>query len=176
MSSMGCEGLTIRISGVAEESVVDGPGLRYAVFAQGCPHHCPGCHNPQTHDPLGGREESVAALAAAMGKNPLLSGLTLTGGEPLLQPEACAYLAQAARSMGLSVWIYTGFVWEDLLKDQNEAVLRLLRRADVLVDGRFEQKLRSLELAFRGSSNQRLIDVQKSLRSGSVVLYTPPSW
>lgn len=163
--------MLIRIAGTVNDSIVDGPGFRFAVFAQGCFRNCPGCHNPATHDPCGGREVPVGELIDAMRKNPLLDGLTLSGGEPFLQPAPCVALAGAAREMGLNVWAYSGYTFEELLDDPEKA--ELLRACDVLVDGPFVLAQRTLELRFRGSRNQRVIDVQKSLESGEIALAEP---
>ncbi|MBR1585030.1 MAG: anaerobic ribonucleoside-triphosphate reductase activating protein [Clostridia bacterium] len=168
--------MKIRIAGTVNDSIVDGPGLRYAVFTQGCPHHCPGCQNPETHDPNGGREEDTEALIAKMGKNPLLSGLTLSGGDPLEQSAPCLELARAAHRMGLNVWMYTGYTWEALLAENDPDRMALLRETDVLVDGPFVLAQRSLELNYCGSKNQRLIDVPASLREGKIVLWQMPVW
>lgn len=166
--------MKIRLFGTAPESIVDGPGLRYAVFTQGCPHHCPGCHNPETHDPKGGHEALTEDLIKAMGQNPLLDGLTLSGGEPLTQPEACLDLARGARALKLNIWLYTGYVYEELLLKKDKAVMDLLKACDVLVDGPFILKERSLSLPFRGSLNQRLIDLKQSLETGECILWEPP--
>lgn len=168
--------MKIRIFGTAMDSIVDGPGIRYAVFTQGCPHHCEGCHNPESHDFSGGREETTEALIAQMLENPLLDGLTLSGGDPLCQPEACAELARAAHAARLNVWCYTGWTWETLMQQANPAVLALLQEVDVLVDGPFVLAQRSLELTFCGSRNQRLIDVPRSLAAGEVVSWQPKKW
>lgn len=168
--------MKLRIAGYVNDSIVDGPGLRFAVFAQGCPHACPGCHNPETHDMNGGREEETDTLIAEMKKNPLLSGITLSGGDPMMQPEACLELARAAHDMHLNVWMYTGYTWEEIMAQENEAWNKLVKETDVLVDGPFILSQRSLELDYCGSKNQRLIDVQKSLAKGEVVLWTPPEW
>lgn len=168
--------MKIRIAGIVDDSIVDGPGLRFTIFTQGCSHHCPGCHNPETHDPMGGREEETDRLIARMKKNPLLSGITLSGGDPMEQSAACAELAKAAHAAGLNVWTYTGYTWEQLLKENEADRMALLGETDVLVDGPFIQSQRSLELNFCGSKNQRLIDVPSSLRNGRVVLWTPPAW
>ncbi len=168
--------MNIRIAGVVNDSIVDGPGLRFSVFTQGCSHHCPGCHNPETHDPQGGHDEDTDALIAKMKKNPLLSGITLTGGDPLEQSAPCLELAKAAHAAGLNVWAYTGYTWEQLLNRADPDQMALLREVDVLVDGPFIQGERSLELDYRGSKNQRLIDVPASLRENRVVLWTPPVW
>ena len=160
--------MKLRIAGIANDSIVDGPGLRLTVFTQGCPHRCPGCHNPQTHDFSGGSEGDTAEIIAKMRKNPLLDGVTLSGGEPFCQPEACAEIARAARELGLNVWSYSGYTFEELLQG-TEAQKELLRELDVLVDGRFELEKRSLECKFRGSSNQRLVNVPASLQEGRAV-------
>ena len=161
--------MNIRIAGVTNDSIVDGPGFRLAVFTQGCPHHCPGCHNPETHDPAGGRDADTAQIIAALEKNPLLSGVTLTGGEPMMQPEACLEIARAAHAAGKNVWCYTGFTFEALMKENDPARMALLQEVDVLVDGPFVLAERSLEVRFRGSKNQRLIDVKQSLAQGTAV-------
>lgn len=168
--------MKIRIAGTVNDSIVDGPGLRFAVFTQGCSHHCPGCHNPETHDPLGGREEDTENLIQKMKKNPLISGITLSGGDPMEQSAPCLELAKAAHAMNLNVWTYTGYTWEQLLRENDEGRMALLRETDVLVDGPFLQDQRSLELNFCGSKNQRLIDVPSSLRENRVALWTPPVW
>ena len=161
--------MRIRIAGVTNDSIVDGPGFRLAVFTQGCPHHCPGCHNPETHDSQGGHDADTAEIIAAMQKNPLLAGVTLTGGEPMMQPQACLELVRAAHAAGKNVWCYTGFTFETLLQEADPQRLALLRETDVLVDGPFLLAQRSLDVRFRGSRNQRLIDVQKSLSLGKTV-------
>ena len=161
--------MKIQIAGTVNDSIVDGPGLRYAVFVQGCSHHCPGCHNPETHDPNGGHEDDTENLIAKMKKNPLLSGLTLSGGEPLEQPVPCLELAKAAHENGLNVWCYTGYTWEEIEKDP--VLLDVVRELDVLVDGPFIQAERDISLRFRGSRNQRLIDVQHTLATGQVALW-----
>lgn len=167
--------MDIRISGMAQDSIVDGPGLRFTVFTQGCPHCCPGCHNRETHDPLGGRTVDTEDLIAQMRENPLLSGLTLSGGEPFAQPEPCLALAQGAKAQGLDVWAYSGYTYEELIR-RGGAVLDMLSVCDVLVDGPFIQGGRSLELKFRGSRNQRLIDLAETRKAGEVRLWAPPVW
>ena len=162
----------MKIAGTIQDSIVDGPGLRFVVFTQGCPHACPGCHNPETHDINGGEEKAVEEIIAEMRKNPLTDGLTLSGGEPFLQARDCAALAIAAKSDGLNVWAYSGWTYEQLcgMAQDDADINALLSLIDVLVDGRFEEAKRSLGLRFRGSSNQRLIDVRKTLDSGEVVI------
>ena len=164
----------MRIANVVSDSIVDGPGLRFTVFTQGCPHHCPGGQNPDTHDPAGGREATVEELAEQMLSNPLTDGLTLSGGEPFDQAGECAALAARAKEHGLNVWAYTGYRYETLLEQGKPDVLALLEQVDVLVDGPFVEKLKSYDALFRGSTNQRLIDVPKSLASGAVVLWSRP--
>ncbi len=168
--------MNIRIAGTVSDSIVDGPGLRFTVFAQGCPHDCPGCHNPETHDPMGGRDADTDELIAKMKKNPLLSGLTLSGGDPMSQPLPCLELAKAAHGMGLNVWTYTGWTYEALTRENDPDRAALLRETDVLIDGPFIQTQRSLELTFCGSRNQRLIDMKKTLASGAIVLWEKPKW
>jgi len=161
--------MDIRIAGFENDSIVDGPGFRLAVFTQGCPHHCPGCHNPETHDFAAGTVVDTEKIIAQMLDNPLLDGLTLSGGEPFCQPGPCTVLAKAAHEANLNVWAYSGFTFEQL--QTKPEVQELLREVDVLVDGRFELSLRTLDLRFRGSKNQRLIDVKKSLEEGKAVEY-----
>ena len=161
----------MRIAGTHSDSIVDGPGLRFTVFTQGCPHGCPGCHNPESHDPAGGDEATVAELAAKLLSNPLTDGLTLSGGEPFLQAEECSQLARIARENGLNVWTYTGYTYENLLEIQCPAWTALLETTDVLVDGPFLLEEKSYGTLFRGSRNQRLIDVKKSAQAGQVVLW-----
>ena len=156
----------MRIANTVSDSIVDGPGLRFTVFTQGCPHRCPGCHNPGTHDPAGGREVSVAELATELSGNPLTNGLTLSGGEPFCQAAECAALARIARERGLNVWAYTGYTYERLLAGEVPDALALLEQVDVLVDGPFVEAEKSYAALFRGSANQRLIDVPKSLAAG----------
>ena len=158
--------MKIRISGIVNDSVVDGPGFRLAVFTQGCPHRCPGCHNPQTHDFEGGREIDTQEIIEKLRGNPLLDGITLSGGEPFCQGAACAELASAAHALGLNVWTYSGYTYEQLLAGDAEQ-RALLAETDVLVDGPFVLPQRTLELRFRGSANQRLIDVKASAAAGS---------
>lgn len=159
--------MLFRLAGTIQDSIVDGPGYRLAVFMQGCPYNCPGCHNPQTHDPAGGREADTDTLLALFDENPLMSGLTLTGGEPLLQPDAAYALAKGAKEKGKHVMLYSGGRFEQLI--QNEANVKVLQQVDVLVDGPFHQDERTLELNFRGSRNQRILDVPASLSAGKPV-------
>lgn len=161
----------IRIAGVVRESVVDGPGLRAVVFFQGCPHRCPGCHNPETWDFNGGTIKATDEIWDLLRYTPLLSGITLSGGEPFLQPAGALALAEKTRSVGGNIVIYTGYLWEELLARPEPEVQRLLDITFLIVDGPFKQEEKEAGLVFRGSRNQRLIDVQRSLRDGKAVLW-----
>jgi len=170
--------MQLKIAGIVKESVVDGPGIRLVVFVQGCPHHCPGCHNPASHDPSGGSETSTEAILKELEEDKLVSGITLSGGEPFLQPEALVELAAEVKRRGLSVVTYSGYVYEELLAmgKLDEKISGLLQLTDILVDGPYLQERRDIGLAFRGSGNQRLIDVPSSLRLGRVVEWSDPAW
>ena len=161
----------MRIAGIMDDSIVDGPGLRLTVFTQGCVHNCPGCHNPESHDMNGGKEISVAEIIEMIDDNPLLDGVTLSGGDPFCQPADCALIAAAAKERGLNVWTYSGWTFEQLVKmgENDPAVLDLLRNTDVLVDGPFVLAQKSLEVKWRGSKNQRLVDAARSLAEGRAV-------
>ena len=168
--------MEIRLAGLEPESIVDGPGYRFTVFVQGCPHNCPGCHNPQTHDFSGGHLADTDDVIAHLGKNPLVRGLTLSGGEPMMQPEPLYLIAKAAKEKGMNVWCYTGFTLEELLRENRADRMKLLSAVDVLVDGPFRSHERSLDLLYRGSKNQRLIDMPATLKGGTIRLYAPPEW
>ncbi len=161
--------MKIRIAGLVSDSIVDGPGLRYAIFGQGCPRSCPGCHNPQTHDPNGGVEKDADAILKEISSNPLIEGVTFSGGEPFMQAREFAYIAREAHKLGLNVVVYTGYLWEELVGARNDAWNELLSEADVVVDGPFVQELRDWTLTFAGSSNQRFIDARRSLATNSIV-------
>ena len=149
------ESTKIRLYGVVHDSIVDGPGLRYTLFTQGCLHHCPGCHNPESWDINGGYEEDIETIVADILSNPLLDGITLSGGEPFLQVKPLKILvSQIKAQTSLHIMIYSGYVYEDILKLGQDAI-------DLL-------SLRSLELIYKGSSNQRIIDIHKSLQQGRV--------
>lgn len=151
----------MRLSGLISDSIVDGPGMRYVVFTQGCPHGCPGCHNPDTHDPSGGYEMSsddlIAALEREIEDDPLLDGVTLSGGEPFIQASELLPFARRVKELGLDLWIYSGWTIEELRERSDADELALLRLADTLVDGRFVLSERTLEQRFVGSRNQRVI-------------------
>lgn len=161
--------MKIKISQVVNDSIVDGPGIRLAVFTQGCIHNCPSCHNPQTHDIHGGKETDTQKIAALMANNPLLDGVTLTGGDPFIQAEECAQIAKDAHKLGLNVWTYTGYTYEELCKKNDPNFNSLMENTDVLIDGPFVLAQRSLELRFRGSNNQRVIDMNKTREIGMLV-------
>ena len=159
----------IRLAGIAYESLVNGPGMRRVYFSQGCRHNCEGCFNPDTHDFNGGEELDMDELIEDALDNPLLKGITFSGGDPLERAEEFAYMAKAFKKAGLNIWCYTGYTFETLLRNPLQA--KLLQYIDVLVDGKFKQELRDESLCFRGSKNQRLIDVQASLQAEEVVTY-----
>ncbi len=169
---------TIRLYGLVTDSIVDGPGFRTSIFTQGCPHHCPGCHNPGSHDFEAGTVYTLDDIEKKFSGNPLLDGVTLTGGEPFCQAAACAELARRAHTRGLNVWTYTGYTYEKLteIAASDPDVAALLAVTDVLVDGPFLLSERSLELDFRGSRNQRLIDLNQTRATGALTLYAPPEW
>lgn len=160
----------MRIYGLQQDSIVDGPGFRFACFVQGCPHHCPGCHNPDSHDSAGGREMSVEEVAELLLGNPLTDGLTLSGGEPFAQAEDCLRLARIAHAHHLNVWSYSGWTFEHLRDRGSPAQRALLEEVDVLVDGPFLLEERTLALPWRGSRNQRVIDVPASLAAGEAII------
>lgn len=157
----------LRISGVISESIVDGPGFRYVVFTQGCPHGCPGCHNPQTHDFNGGTLIDPLSLLPEIEENPLLAGVTLSGGEPFVQPEALLPLAREIKTRGLHLLAFSGYTYEQLqeLATSRKAVGELLRLCDTLIDGPYIEEQRDLTLQFRGSANQRVLQ----LRDGQII-------
>ncbi len=161
----------IRLAGVIRESIVDGPGFRFVVFTQGCPHHCPGCQNPDTHDPAGGYEGDTDRLFEEFCKNPLLAGITFSGGDPFLHPLPLVDLARKIHAQWKTVITYTGYTIEYLMAhlDEHEGWRELLLATDRLVDGPFIESLRSPLLHFRGSSNQRVLDPAASLAAGRPV-------
>jgi anaerobic ribonucleoside-triphosphate reductase activating protein len=165
----------MKIASTTSGSIVDGPGMRFTVFVQGCRHHCPGCHNPQTHPFDGGREVSVEELHAMFFSDPLITGLTLSGGDPMEQAAECAQLAALAKSGGHNVWTYTGYTYEQLLAEGDPDRLSLLEQTDVPVDGPFILKEKSYDALFRGSRNQRLIDLNATRRTGVLTLWQRPS-
>lgn len=162
--------IKLRISGLTDDSIVDGPGMRYTIFTQGCPHHCPGCHNPQTWSYKGGRMESLGTIMDEIRENPLLYGVTFSGGEPFDQAEEMAVLGRQVKDAGLNLMAYSGYTYEELRQRAIEepAVGEMLDLIDILVDGRFELDKKDLTLLYRGSSNQRLIDLEKMRKNKDI--------
>lgn len=161
----------IRISGIIEESISNGPGIRMVVFTQGCSHKCPGCHNPQTHDPEGGYDIAIEEIIRLAKENPLLDGITLSGGDPFDQAEASAALASALHHLGYHITTYTGYTYEYILMQENQSGFKtLLEHTDLLIDGPYEMAQKSGLLKFRGSHNQRVINVRRSFESEKIVL------
>ena len=159
---------TISILEIVEDTTVDGPGFRTSVYSSGCPHHCPGCHNPQSWDIENGPAVEIEEILKVILADPF-ADVTFSGGDPMFQPEGFTTLAKAIKQQSnKNIWCYTGFLFEILL--QNPAQKALLEQIDVLVDGRFIEALKDEELRFRGSSNQRIIDVQASLEKGETVV------
>lgn len=161
----------LRLAGVIRESIVDGPGIRMTVFVQGCPHKCEGCHNAQTWDFNAGYDSTTDRILQEAQKYPLIKGITLSGGEPFCQAEALAVLAKDAKALGYNIFCYSGYTFEYLYErfDSHPEYKQLLQYCDWLVDGPFVLSKRSLMLKFRGSSNQRIIDVKKSLECGYAI-------
>lgn len=163
---------SIRLSGITRESVVDGLGFRYVVYAQGCPHRCKGCHNPSTHSFDGGELIEVDSILQDIRRYPMLDGITCSGGECFEKAEEFAYIAKAAKDMGLNVWAYTGYTLEEILQYQNQRKgwQEFIQYIDVLVDGKYLEDQKDLSLCFRGSTNQRVIDLKKTLNNGKLNL------
>lgn len=155
----------VRLSGIAYESLVNGPGMRRVFFSQGCKHNCEGCFNPETHDFSGGEVRNMDELIEDVLKNKMIKGVTFSGGDPLEQADKFAYMAKAFKDAGLNIWCYTGYTFESLLEkmENDNEVRELLENIDVLVDGKFQLDKKEDGLRFRGSSNQRIIDVKESL-------------
>jgi len=165
----------LNLSGIVGDSIVDGPGIRTTFFCQGCPHHCEGCHNPETWDFGCGTDMETEDLVAIVKSNPLCRGVTFSGGEPFAQAEGYYELAKALKAAGYEVASYSGYTFEQLLQG-TPAQKKLLQTIDVLIDGPYIQAERSLELVFRGSRNQRILDVPKSLVEGEAVWTTAKRW
>lgn len=164
--------MDIRIAGIVNDSIVDGLGIRFTIFTQGCPHNCEGCHNPQTHTFDDGKMVSVEELIDQIQRNPLLDGVTFSGGEPFVQAEALSVFAKVIHdNTELNVVTYTGYTFEQLMSgsEDNPYWKALLQETDILIDGPFVQSKKSYELHFRGSSNQRCLDSKESVRIGKAV-------
>lgn len=166
----------INVAGLVEESFVDGEGVRFTIFEQGCMHNCKGCHNPETHKFIEKKLYTSDELFDLIAENPLLDGVTFSGGDPFFQAkENISLINKIQEETDLSIWAYTGYTWEEFFnycsyneqpKDKapiNEFMLIMLEMCDVIVDGKFEESLRTLDKTYTGSSNQRIIDVKKSL-------------
>lgn len=157
----------LKVFGIAKESFVDGPGVRYAIFVQGCPHHCKGCHNPESQilDDEHGTMKDFDEVLADIERNYILSGVTLTGGEPFLYVDELCELVDSIREKfpQLNIWVWSGYTYEQIIKDTKK---KLLDKCDVLVDGPFIEERKSLACQWRGSTNQRIIDLVKTRESG----------
>ena len=163
---------TVRLAGIAYESLVNGPGMRRVFFAQGCKHKCKGCFNPETHSFEDGEIMDMDKLIKDVLDNPILKGVTFSGGDPIEQAHSFAYMAKAFKNSNLNIWCYTGYTFEKLLEVMkvDTAISELLNNIDVLVDGKFEIMNKKEGLKYKGSSNQRVIDVKKSLDTGEIVV------
>ena len=152
------------------DSIVDGEGIRTVIWTQGCSHNCPFCHNPSTHDFNGGEIVPVRSVLERLDELSGQDGITFSGGDPMFQPGPCSIIAKRAHELGLNIWAYTGFTYEELLSKGSKEIMDFLNEIDILVDGKFEIDKKSLDLEFRGSSNQRVIDVPNSLKNNQVIL------
>lgn len=165
--------IKIRLAGpVQKDSIVDGEGLRGVIWFQGCKHNCFGCHNPETHDMFSGIETSTSIVKKEIDKFIIQDGVTLSGGDPFFQLEAMLDICTYIKQKKLNIWVYTGYTFEEIidLAKNNKIYLDILETIDVLVDGRFVLKDKSLSILFRGSTNQRIIDVKKSLKQNKTIL------
>ena len=172
--------INIAKDGIIEESTIDGEGVRLVVFTQGCSHHCKGCHNPSTWEFNDKNKISDTEILDMVHSNPLLDGITLSGGDPFFQAKNCINLCKIIKKEDLTVWAYTGFIFDEFIKFKNKVkcddrinkdMLNLLKYVDVVVDGPFIIEQRTLDSKYRGSTNQRLIDVKKSLHQNKIVEY-----
>ena len=161
----------MRVLDIVECTTVDGPGFRTSIYVAGCRHQCPGCHNPQSWDAKGGVDMSIDDILAVVRRDPF-GGVTLSGGDPMFQAGECVELCQRIKELtGKSLWCYTGFTWEEIHSHGSREMVQLAEMVDVLVDGRFVMALRDTDLLFRGSANQRLIDVPRTIECGCVCLW-----
>ena len=199
----------IKLAGITQDSITDGPGLRFVIFTQGCPHHCPDCHNPQTWTCEGGIQYTTEQLLNELDKNPMTQGVTISGGEPFMQSPALIPFAQGVKARKLELAIYTGYTFEELTSPKeikkfaceinhssqknNSHVgatgsrpfepspqvhphLQLLHLCDILIDGKFDTTQKSHDLKFKGSHNQRTLDVKKSLEQNTPIPTTNTKW
>ena len=156
-------------SDLQEDSIVDGLGIRTVIWTQGCSHNCPSCHNPSTHDFSGGEEVELDDVIYRLENLVGQDGVTFSGGDPMFQPKQCAVLARKVHDLNMNVWAYTGFTYEQLLNSKNKDILDYLNNIDVLIDGKFDISKKSMDIRFRGSTNQRVIDVKKSLNQNKII-------
>lgn len=164
----------LQMYGTASDSIVDGPGLRFSVFVQGCSHHCPGCHNPESQPFEGGYSADIEDIVKEIQSNKLIKDVTLTGGEPFDQCKEVLKLALVLKKLGYHLWIYSGYCYEDLMAgNPHKSAPDLLACCDVLVDGPFVEELKSFDLVWKGSSNQRVIDLKKTQEAGEIVIWKP---
>lgn len=163
----------IRLAGIAYESLVNGPGIRRVLFSQGCKHNCNGCFNKETHSFCDGKIQDMDEIINSIKSNPILRGVTFSGGDPFEQADKFAYIAKELKDTKLDIWCYTGYTFEYILKhkDENKGWSNLISYIDVLVDGKFEEDKKIEGLKFKGSTNQRIIDVQKSLKTKKVCIF-----
>lgn len=161
----------INVAGIVRESIVDGPGFRFVIFCQGCPHGCKACHNPDTHAFKDNKLMKVDELFESIMKPRMGKGVTFSGGEPFCQAASFAKLGEKLKAAGIDILIFTGYEYEELIKlsEKNTSIMKLIKMADYIIDGRYEEELRDLSLKFRGSSNQRIIDVKKTLEANKVI-------
>lgn len=164
--------MKIRISGTISESIVDGPGIRFVVFTQGCPHHCAGCHNPDTHDFSGGKVIDTDEMIEEMKLYPYMSGLTISGGEPFSQKTAILRLIFDFKTLypNKNIVVFSGYRMEELIEMNDLEIKQILDTIDYLIDGRFDLKLKDISLVYRGSSNQRIIDMKKTKQAGKIII------
>lgn len=158
----------IRLSGIIEESIVDGPGFRFVIFTQGCPKRCFLCHNEETQSLTGGYIEKLDKIVSMFSNNPLIKGITISGGEPFIQPDKVLYLVRKAKELNLNVLLYSGFYYNELQR-MNDSVKTILKEADYLIDGPFVHTEKNLNLLFRGSNNQRIIDLKETNKINDLV-------
>jgi anaerobic ribonucleoside-triphosphate reductase activating protein len=167
---MGGITMELRVAGIVKESVVDGPGFRYVIFAQGCTHCCKGCHNPDTHALGGGYVVDTESLIEDIKQSKYIDGVTFSGGEPFLQADAFIHIAEKLKEANMNIVCYTGFTFEQLMESKDERSIKLLGLVDILIDGPYIEELRDLGLSFRGSRNQRILDVKTSIVENKATL------
>ena len=167
----GSKDTEIKVAGIIDESIVDGPGIRFIVFVQGCLHKCEDCHNSHTQDFDSGEFMTIDSLVNRIKENPLIDGVTLSGGEPFEQSKAVSKFAKKLKNLGYHIITYSGYTYEQIIEKSLEEVSysELLDNTDILIDGRFEKEKRNLMLNFRGSENQRIIDVKASKENKAII-------